>query len=79
MLFCFIIKYWDECLEKEAISKGFTMGKHYSDAVDKITHFYGEDNTLSLKIEYISDDDVLLLPDDIDDDIFNSIRETNRW
>lgn len=62
-------------MDKQEIIKGFVCANSLADASAEISEYYGEDNTVSLNLKYISDNMLLEIPKEID---IASIGELNR-
>lgn len=49
----------DDKFEKE---DGYTVGNSFSEAMDRLLEYYGEDEVEEVKLSYVADRPVLILP-----------------
>lgn len=54
------IQYWCECYEKEIGEVGIIAAHSIGEATERLLHYYGDNETNKLTIEYISDEEDIL-------------------
>lgn len=57
--FRYKIQYWCEFYEKEIIVEGIIAAYSVGDAIEKLLHYYGDDETNKLTIEYVEDKEIV--------------------
>jgi len=61
----YALTYYDHCEEKLLKVTGFVIADTYSDAVDKLAHYYGEDDIESINLlTFMNDSTVIEVPED---------------
>ena len=61
-LYYYKIKIYNDIDHKEEKEDGYTVGENYADALNRLMDFYGEDETLTVTLKYITDRPILILP-----------------
>lgn len=57
------VNWYSEIDESKKQNKGIVVGDSYGDAVNTLSRFYGEDEISHIKIEYVSDNIVIEVPE----------------
>ena len=60
-LYEYRIEYYDELDKCNKIDYGYTIAENYRAAMDNLTDWYGEDETTSIKLNYINDKNTILI------------------
>ena len=55
--FRYEIRYWCEYYEKEIVVEGIIAAHSVGEATERLLHYYGDDETNRLTIEYIPDEE----------------------
>lgn len=55
--FRYVIQYWCEFYEKEIIVEGIVAAYSVGEATKRLLHYYGDDETNKLTVEYIPDEE----------------------
>ncbi len=64
-LYNFEVKHWYEIENDQYIAKGTVAGHTYSEALETVVEYFGEDNIIEIKLSFIADsDNGLLVLDD---------------
>lgn len=74
-LYNFEVKYWDDFTCCQSAAKGIVAGHTYSEALDTITEYYGEENIQEIRLSLVEDSDNGLLVTDI---IPNPIKQSKQ-
>ena len=61
-LYYYKIKSYNTFDSKEEKEDGYTVGENYTDALNRLMEFYGEDETLTVTLKYVTDRPILILP-----------------
>ena len=56
MFYSFTVQWW--CDGKEITNNGYVCGNDYTNAVDKLTHYFGDEEVISIQIAVIEDTDI---------------------
>ena len=70
------VNWYSEIDESKKQSKGIVVGNSYEDAINNLSRFYGEDEISCIKIEYVSDNIVIEVPEYVN---LNDIQRCNEF
>lgn len=48
-MYNFVVEYWDEMDQEPRTESGLVSADSYSEAIEKITEYFGENNIISIK------------------------------
>lgn len=74
-LYNFEVTYWDDFACCPSAAKGIVAGHTYSEALDTVAEYYGENNIHAIKLSIVEDSDNGLLVQDI---IPNPIKQSKQ-
>lgn len=55
MFYSFTVQWWRD--GKEITNSGYTHGDNYTSAVDKLTHYFGDEDIVSIQVAIVNDTD----------------------
>lgn len=76
-MYKFVVKYVDtDDNYKEITERGLLIAEKYTEAVEQLIEYFGEDEIVSFSIEYVTDHSVIVVSTE---EAINDIVEGNFW
>lgn len=76
-MYKFVVKYADtDDNYKEITERGLLIAEKYTEAVEQLIEYFGEDEIVSFSIEYVTDHSVIVVSTE---EAINDIVEGNFW
>lgn len=74
MVFCFYVEFYDEFENRNKEVRGFIVGENFSETLNTLVKYYGEDAIEKVELEIFGPDAFLVFEEE-DTDIFNTVKE----
>lgn len=75
MLFVADVRFYNDCNDKEDLQHLFVCAEKFTDAVEQISGWYGEEAIDSIDIEVFSPDNMLIFKSGEDEELFFDVKD----
>ena len=75
MLFAADVRFYNDCNDKEDLQHLFVCAEKFTDAIEQISGWYGEEAIESIDIEVFSPDNVLIFKSGEDEELFFDVKD----